>query len=294
MSVLYVLAGIRTGFGNILCQFITYFGQEAICLLLVCYMFWCVDKKVGYRMSFAFFLSSTIAQGLKLIFRIERPWVIDPAFKPVESALDGASGYSFPSGHTQTATSIFGVMALESRRKWAKVLCILLFAAVGFSRMYLGVHQPKDVVVGFLIAAAVIVLIYGVKPLEHKKWDLSVTLFLLVLALCLLGYDQYLFANGLIDASMAADATKNAGGLCGFALGYFLERKYVDFENTEDKKKRLIRFVLGGMVTGILYIGLKVLFHALSFGMPGDFFRYFVLMLWVVVLYPALFVKFKL
>ncbi|MCR4587966.1 MAG: phosphatase PAP2 family protein [Lachnospiraceae bacterium] len=294
MSFLYFLEGIRTPAGEVICQIITYFGQEILCLMLVCFMFWCMDKKTGYRMAFSFFLSSTVAQTLKLIFRIDRPWVIDPNFKPVDSALEAATGYSFPSGHTQTATSVYGIMTVESRKWWAKILWTLLFLAVGFSRMYLGVHQPKDVAVGLLVSLICIGGVYALKPEEHKNWDPAVSVFLCILAFASLAYDLYLFGNGVIDGAMAADTAKNSGGLAGFALAYYLERRYVDYQTEGTVKQKALRLILGLVSLGILYVGLKMGFKALHFGMPGDFFRYFVLMLWAMLLYPVLFTKFKL
>ncbi len=294
MELLYALEEIRTPLLNGICQGITYFGQEVICLMLVCFLLWCKDKKAGYQMAFAFFLSSIVAQFMKLAFRIERPWVIDPDFKPVDSALEGASGYSFPSGHTQTGVAVYGTMAVESKKRISRILWILLCIAIGFSRMYLGVHQPKDVAGGLFIALFFLILVYVVKPLEHRKWDIFVTALLMILAFATLGYDLYLYQNQIIDYAMASDSAKCAGGMVGFALGYFLERRYVDYGIPDGKKTLLIRYALGMLILGVLYVGLKACFSALSLGMPGDFFRYFVLVLWCIVLYPVLFTKFKL
>ena len=97
-----------------------------------------------------------INQLLKAVFLIPRPWVIDPEFTIVEAARAGATGYSFPSGHTQSAVCVLGMLALWVRDRVFTVLCVLGILAVAFSRMYLGVHTPLDVGVSLVTGAATV------------------------------------------------------------------------------------------------------------------------------------------
>ena len=138
MTFLWLLEGIRTPFLDKLMQFITYFGQELIIITFICTLYWCVDKRFAYFLGFSYFTAGLAVQTLKITFRIPRPWVLDPDFHAVESAISGATGYSFPSGHTQGATCLFFPLALKARQKWVKFLCVMAFLSIGFSRMYLG------------------------------------------------------------------------------------------------------------------------------------------------------------
>ena len=104
MTFLWLLEGIRTPFLDKLMQFITYFGQELIIITFICTLYWCVDKRFAYFLGFSYFTAGLAVQTLKITFRIPRPWVLDPDFHAVESTISGATGYSFPSGHTQGAT----------------------------------------------------------------------------------------------------------------------------------------------------------------------------------------------
>lgn len=145
MDFLRLLEGIRNPVLDSFFQWITYFGQEICILAVICLFYWCLDKKFAYRLGFIYFSAGLCIQTLKITFRIPRPWILDPEFHPVASAVPAATGYSFPSGHTQGGTCLFVPLALRSRKFWQKCLCILMFLAIGFSRMYLGVHTPKDV-----------------------------------------------------------------------------------------------------------------------------------------------------
>ena len=126
MSFLELLAGFRTEAGNLFFQLITMCAQEMIVIAIICWLYWCSNKKLAYSLAFSYFTSGLLVQGLKIAFRIPRPWVINPEFKAVESAVPGATGYSFPSGHTQSITALFGTFAFYVKNKIAKILCFIV------------------------------------------------------------------------------------------------------------------------------------------------------------------------
>ena len=88
------------------------------------------------------------------------------SMKKVEAAREAADGYSFPSGHTQSAATLFGTLAAWLRRGWLTVACIVMVLLVGFSRMYLGVHTPADVGTSLVIGT---VLVFALYPLCEKS-----------------------------------------------------------------------------------------------------------------------------
>ena len=120
MEFLQFLAQYRTPAGNILFQGITYLAQEIFVVAVICWMYWCSNKRFAYSLGFTYFTSGLLIQGFKITFRIPRPWVLNPDFHAVPSALPGATGYSFPSGHTQSITALFRHcrrISEENRRK---------------------------------------------------------------------------------------------------------------------------------------------------------------------------------
>lgn len=166
MDFLYLLEGLRNPVLDKIMLTVTTLGEETVFLVLSLYLLWCVDKYYGYFMLSVGFIGTQLNQMLKVIFKIDRPWVRDPSFTIVEGSADMAAGYSFPSGHTQSATGCFGAVARWTKNNILRIVSIIIIALVAFSRMYLGVHTPADVIVSLVIGA---ILIFALYPLIKKS-----------------------------------------------------------------------------------------------------------------------------
>ena len=142
MGFLYALEAIRTPLLDKLMGAVTYLGDEICFMVFAVGVFWCVSKRMGYYLMTVGFFGTILSQFLKILCAVPRPWVKDPDFTIVESARAGASGYSFPSGHTQNAVTLFGGTARYTRRPWLRWACLAVMVLICFSRMYLGVHTP--------------------------------------------------------------------------------------------------------------------------------------------------------
>ena len=142
MEALYALESIRVPWLDTVMAAITHLGEETVFMVAALFVFWCVSKRHGYYLLAIGFAGTVLNQFLKLLFRIPRPWVLDSDFTIVESARAQATGYSFPSGHSQNAIGTFGGIARFTRRKWVRVAAIVVAVLVPLSRMYLGVHTP--------------------------------------------------------------------------------------------------------------------------------------------------------
>lgn len=288
MDFLRFLAEYRIPALDLIFQTVTFLAQETFVVLIICWLYWCQNKKTAYTLGFTYFLSGLLVQGLKITFRIPRPWVIDPEFQPVPSAISGATGYSFPSGHTQSGTALFSTLGFAASGKFIRFLCFFLLAAVGFSRLYLGVHTPKDVLTAMLLTLLISFLVYFfLQPLlTHPAHTGKISLFLLLSCGFLMIYAGCLYYTGTADPEMAADALKAAGAGLGFAAGYFLERKYIDFSLPESRKEKALRFT-----AGLISVIIMMVFFELTIKkfLIGDIISYFLLILWIVAGYPALF-----
>lgn len=294
MDILWLLSEIRTPLGEHLFQLITYFGQETLILAAICTLYWCISKRFAYQLGFAYFTAGLLIQSLKITFRIDRPWVLDPAFKAVESAVPAATGYSFPSGHTQAATALYGSCAAVSKKRWQKVFFVCCFLLVAFSRLYLGVHTPKDVLVSMAITLFFTWLVYHFQSvlLDERTYIRAITLFMVLASAAVCIYALKLLNNGTIELKYASDCCKAAGAGCGFAAGFYLERTRLEFDTrTKTIWGQLLKLFIGLGITLLLKLYLPEL---IGKSIASRIFEYFFLVLWVLVIYPYCFSRLSL
>lgn len=300
MEFLKLLEKIRNPFFDFIFSLITYCGDEIVFMAIAIILFWCVSKKEGYYILSVGFVGTIINQFLKLAFRIPRPWVKDPSFTIVESAREAATGYSFPSGHTQNSVGTFGSIAYVFNKKWVRITAIVFAILVPFSRMYLGVHTPLDVFVSVGIA---LILIFAIRPLINKaeKNPKVMYIFLgsmLVLSIAYLLYVELYNFPADIDTHNYESGLKNAytllGAIAGMVIAYPIETRYIKFETKDKWYINIIKVALGlGLVLGIK-AGLKPVLNLICGGHPcADAFRYMLIVLFAVCVYPLLFPVFR-
>ena len=291
MTFLWLLEGIRTPLLNKLMQFITYFGQELIIIAVICTLYWCVDKRFAYLMGFTYFSAGLCVQTLKITFRIPRPWILDPDFHAVESAVPGATGYSFPSGHTQGATCLFFPLARKVRKTWLKIICILAFLAIGFSRMYLGCHTPLDVLTSMVLSLVIASVIWKFQAviLDHPEYRKKIAGYLILISIVVAAYALVLNKSGIIETKYAVDCCKASGAGLGFAIGWYLEQTYLNFSTScHSTFAQVLKLLIGLSGALLLKKGIPLL---LGTSILAKMVEYFILVLWVLVIYPYLFQK---
>ena len=292
MNFLEFLAQYRTEWADIFFQAVTYLAQEAFVIVIICWLYWRSNKKLAYTLGFSYFTSGLLVQGLKITFRVPRPWVLDPGFHPVESAVPDATGYSFPSGHTQSCTSLFGTLGFFTRKLSLRILCGCMIFLIGFSRMYLGCHTPQDVLVSFGVSILCTYLSYYLlyrKELLNGKEKITSVCIALVCAHLVI-YTLFLYKRGIIELKYASDCVKAAGAGMAFSIGYYIEKTYLNFQAPDSLREKLLRFAAGLAVTLALQTGLKPI---LGTSFPASFIRYFLVVAWAVILYPMLFSRKK-
>lgn len=261
MEILRILEGLRTGIGNFFFSTVTHVGEEVFFLAIAILFYWCVSKRQGYYILMTGVVGSVINQWLKIIFRIPRPWILDPTFTPVGDAVAEATGYSFPSGHTQNVAGTFGCIGRYNRQRWVKISCVVLILLVSFSRMYLGVHTPMDVLTSLMIATGLVFAFHFVFRTEESvnKYMLWVTVGAVIFSI---GFIIYVSLLSEADFTTAADlanlasAKKNAatlsGCLVGLALVYPLDRFVIKFDTKGRWYAQVIKFAVGvGIVLAI-------------------------------------------
>ena len=296
MSFLYWLESIRNPILDAIMSLVTMVGEETIFLAIALLIFWCLDKKKGYIFLLIGFIGITVNQILKLTFRIPRPWVKDPDFTVVESAVEEATGYSFPSGHTQNVADTFGCVAYTAKRLWVRIASILLILLVGFSRMYLGVHTPLDVGVSLLVGAA---LVLGLYPLLERLFakEQSVLIALGVTVLISVGFVLYtaLFPFPAdIDPHNLASGQKNAYTMLGCSLGLLAaciaDQKWLHFRNDAPLLGQIGKLAVGAGLALAIKAVLKAPLLSLFGGhASATALRYFLVVVFAGVVWPLSF-----
>lgn len=296
MDILYALEKIRTPFWNGVMSAVTQLGGEVIFIVAAVVVFWCVSKWEGYYLMTIAFCGTVLNQFLKLICRVPRPWVRDPNFTIVESARAEATGYSFPSGHTQNAIGLFGGMARWGGRRWVRLGLTTLALVIAFSRMYLGVHTPADVGVSLVLAAALVLGLYPLMRRAQEKprymgYVLAAMLvvsgaFVVFVETC--GFPADMDAENL--ASGIGNAWKMLGAVAGMTLAWLLDRRYIHFETQAVWWVQVIKVAVGMALLLAIKSGLKAPLLALlgHEGLAGGV-RYFLLVLVAGAVWPLVF-----
>ncbi len=296
MELLYALESIRTPFLDKLMGLVTNLGGEAVFIVAAIVVFWCLNKSCGYYMMTVGFAGTIINQFLKLWFRIPRPWVKDPNFTIVESARAEATGYSFPSGHTQNAFAVFGSPARFFKNTALRIIFIFLIALTAFSRMYVGVHTPLDVGVSIIVGTILVFVIYPFfrdMDKSPKKVYIIFSIFIVLAAAFVAFVELYDFPAD-IDAENYASGLKNAYMILFCAIGlmltFFIDTKYVHFPTQALWWAQIIKVVVGLAILlalkSVLKAPLLALFggHSIAHGV-----RYFIVILFAGIVWPMTF-----
>lgn len=260
IDILLALQEFRNGIGGGFAEFfnkMTFFGEMSVTPVLLAIVYWCVSREYGAYLLVGWGGNRIINGGLKVTACAYRPWIRDPRVIPYGNSMTTATGYSFPSGHTMNAATVFGGGVV--RKDLPRILRIALaaiVALVAFSRIYLGVHTPQDIlagtVFGLLMMWATVRLMRWVDSHPEKDWLVAAAGIALAAAVAvyaaLKSYPADLDAEGelLVNGrKMANDTYKCVGWCAGILSGWVLERRFVRFSTDIPMIRRIIRLAAG-------------------------------------------------
>ena len=308
INILLALQDFRNGAGAFLAGFfskMTWLGELNTALIIMALLYWCVSKDFGAYLLMGWSGNRLVNGMLKVTVCAYRPWIRDARVVPYGDSITTATGYSFPSGHTMNAATVYGGGAV--RKDLPRVLRIvlgLLVLLVAFSRNYLGVHTPQDVLVG--AAAGILVMWLTVKLMEwvkiHPEKDLLVVCIGVGLAIAVAIYaavkpypvDKDAAGKVLVEgAKMANDTFKGVGWCAAFLTGWILERRFVQFSTDISMVKRFTRLAVGLLsYYAVSLIFVPAVKNWIS-GAPGTFVFCYLQMLYVAFIFPWILKRFE-
>ena len=270
---------------------LTEFGAETIQLPLIAFLYWCGKKRIAILIGISFFSGMVVNQLLKITFCVQRPFLRFENLAAVAEALPGASGFSFPSGHTAGAISVYGMIAMLTEKRWLKIVMVSLIAAVGISRLYLGVHTPTDVLAAIVIGTLILIAVriasrsLAANPaLKNRFLLLGFALLLISMLYALL--KPYPEGTG---AFLRSDVMKTVGAALGGLIGFRVEESKLRFEAPKSWIGKILVFIPGIALTMALRVLLKAPLNAAFGELVGSFVRYVLITFWITALYPVLF-----
>ena len=308
IDFLLFLQNIRVNHFDIFDKFflsITVFGEFWLPTLICAITYWCIDFRAGIYLFSLQGFNSLITHFFKMIACVYRPWVLSDKIHPSELAIPYAKGYSFPSGHSAMSSSVLGGVAYLSREK--KIICTLLICLIlliGFSRLWLGVHTPQDVICGLLIGFTLVFVVNKIINWAETKPDRYLYLafavnILIILSIIYINYFNtyridYIDGNVLVDPAKTIYVTNVIYGyLLGLLNGCFLCRNFFPFDPKQASiRNRITRGIIGGVAI-ILILKYVINFIVMNqLQLRFAFPIMFITGLFITLIYPIIFQHF--
>ncbi len=284
---------------------VTIIGEFWLPTLICALVYWCIDVKAGLYLTALSGYNVLFTQLFKMCACVYRPWILSDKIQPVKKALALAIGYSFPSGHSAQASSLLGGIAFLARKKIILSILLLVLAVflVGFSRLWLGVHTPQDVIVGLITGfTLVFILNFVINWVENNKnrylYLIAITNIVIIAILIYLCYfNSYPldYVNGelLVNPHSSIKSTIWCYGYIGGILnGAFLCRRFFPFDlSSESIKARLIKAIIGGTGLILLLRYSMVFLTGAGYRFKTAFIVPFLCGLIITAIYPYIFSK---
>jgi len=287
-SILYYFQTIGNPFLDSFFSFATMLGEQYVIIAVITWVYWNVSKKEGFLLTYLFIISVWLNSLLKVAFHTQRPF---QALEEITGKrVHTATGYSFPSGHTQGATTMFTTLALQIKKPWFWVLAMVLSVLVAISRVYLGVHWPVDVLFGFILGLIIPLILYAflAKTFENNKKFYKV-LYLTLIVIYFFAIVLLILNNFILDNNMDYSGYfKLTGVATGAIAGFLFEESKFPYKIEANSGIKFLRYVIGISTTIGIMLGLKVLFPE---GELFDYTRYILVGAWISGLYPIVGLK---
>ncbi len=281
INVIIVVQKIRSPFFDSFFSFVSFFGELIFYMALLPFLYWCFDKKSAARIFVLFLISSWVNTVLKDLINHPRPYNLNESVK-----IGKTPGPGIPSGHAQLSLVVWGSMSLWLKKRFFTYASIFIILIIAFSRIYLGVHFPTDVLGGWFLGALALIMLW---PFFDK-----IEKFLLQFSPVILAAVAIIIPGLLSQIIASKGSVMSMGALSGFCVGIIIENRYIKFSPAANFKTGFLRVLIGLTVLMLVYFAEKILFSKSSqYYLIFIFVHSWILCLWVCAGAPWLFKKFK-
>jgi membrane-associated phospholipid phosphatase len=289
-------------------------GNEEFFILVAPLLYWCWDAQIGLRLGLYLMVGSVTSESLKMFFHTTRPYWYDRRVR----ALSTENVFGIPSGHALHSLVVWFGAAHWLHKRWLWIAAAIVVPIIGFSRLYLGMHFPTDVLAGWAVGAALLGFFVWIEPYVicwmqprplYMRMLAVITASIMLVALgsvaklSLAGWTTppEWVANALAAAPQAgpiqpiglSTVLSSSGAFLGLALGYLWLHEGGGYQTPGTSWQYIGRYALG-------VIGILVLWRGLGAIFPRDeafvayvlrYLRYALIGLWISFAAPVLFQK---
>lgn len=253
LPLLEWIQGWRTPLLDFYFLVMTFLGEEEFFLIALPGIYWCYDKRLGRRLVYLLVVSNVVNSAFKNIFRMPRP--------PEELRMVQEASYGLPSGHAMNGVTLWGYATWRLRwlGGWIWIIAIWVVLSTAFSRLYLGIHYPADMLTGLIFGVLTLVgfiwlerWVTGWLPRADRRFFIPGAALLSLILVAVAPGDAYTYP---------AETTITLAGLFfGSTVGFLHEMEWVRFVNRGSAVQLLLRYLLGVVIALVFWMGLRVLF----------------------------------
>jgi len=279
IDVIVFIQQIRSPFSDAFFFFISFFGTHVFYIILLPFLYWCVDKKYAYGIFIIFLISSWSNAVAKDLLLHPRPYNLNEAVK-----IGKTSGYGIPSGHAQQSLVVGVSLSLWLKNRFFTYFSVAAILLIALSRVYLGVHFPTDIFGGWLLGSIILFILW---PFSDR------------IVIFLSGFSPYVLSAvsviipALLSLILASKwSVMSMGALSGVCAGLIIEKKYLNFQETKNLKAAVPRYITGAAILMLIFSvdnilsGMKVPYYLIMV-----FVHSWILGIWVSAGAPWLFKK---
>jgi hypothetical protein len=224
---------------------ITELGSETFFIIVIPPVYWCIDKRFGFRLLVITTIAAYISIVIKNLTRLARP-----SDKLIGTAY---TTYTFPSGHAFGTTTFWLYTYAIFKKNWLIILGTFIVAFVSISRVYLNVHYMSDIIAGIAFGIATVVAFIVLEPIINRivnKQSLrNRIIYASIPPLLLIVHSSLIFELDIQNIKLSS-------ALLGIFLGGTLEQEYINFSEHTTLTNKGFRTIFGLFIAYLAYFGL--------------------------------------